>query len=307
MEGATKTTQKEKPHFIGRVLSTNELWTLIPSWLAMLWLAAKAQWFWRSRPDLSFGWIVLLLCIYLFWEAWEKRPSVAPRPSLWSIPVTVLGIGMLFLMEMYQAALGMSPAVVMGVAVGAMLLIGGNLLFVYGWRGVRHFGFPYAFLLIALPLPSFLHGPIVNGLQNLVTHTATEILNLFGVPAQRAGSLIELPVGTVGVNEACSGIRSLQSTLMATLFISYLYLNRFWFRATLVASGVVLAFIGNLTRTLFLCSAALKKGIEEVNVVHDAAGWSIFAFTVAGVALLAWGFHTMERKLKESPSAHGPA
>lgn len=263
-----------------------EYFLLLPSWLAMFWLASKAQWFWRQRPDLQFGWVVLILCIFLFLEAWDKRPL--PKFNWISLPITFLGITLLFLMQIYQAALGMNAAMVMGVALGTLLVVAGNLLYVYGLKGLIHFIFPYAFILIALPLPGFIHGPLVNGLQVLVSNMAAELLNLFGVPAIRTGSLIELPVGVVGIAEACSGIRSLQSTLMVALFISYMSLRKMSLRIILVGLGVAFAIFGNLVRTLYLCIIALKKGVEAVNVVHDSAGWSILAFTTAGIIMVAW-------------------
>ncbi|MCD6339384.1 MAG: exosortase/archaeosortase family protein [Verrucomicrobia bacterium] len=269
---------------------------LTPSWLAMLWLAAKAQWFWRTRPDLSFGWVVLLLCGYLFWEAWEKRPAPASKSPWWGALLAAAGAAMLFLMQIYQAALGMNAACVNGVAAGAMLIVCGNLGFVYGWRGLWHFLFPYAFLLVALPMPSFLNGPLVHGLQRWVTTITVEFLNLIGVPAVHSGTLIELPVGAVGVNEACSGIRSLQSTVMATLFIGYVSFRRNWMRLALVLVGMGLAVLGNLIRAVFLSLSAMRGGIKAVNEVHDAAGWSILLFTLIGVALLAWGFGKLEKR-----------
>ncbi len=56
---------------------------LAPAFLAMAWLVSRAQWFWSNNPDLQFGWVVLLLCAYLFWEAWEKRPQGHWKPRRW--------------------------------------------------------------------------------------------------------------------------------------------------------------------------------------------------------------------------------
>ena len=57
---------------------------LFPSWLALAWLVSKAKWFWTHNPELQFGWVMLLLCGYLLWEAWEIRPQ-----PLWSLDVSV--------------------------------------------------------------------------------------------------------------------------------------------------------------------------------------------------------------------------
>jgi exosortase len=261
---------------------------LTPSWLVMAWLASKAQWFWNHRPDLQFGWVVLCLSAYLIWESWEAKPPIKPRGTFSIALLSGLGLAMLFLVQLYHAAFGMMAAQVCGLALGAMLLISANLLYVFGPIGWRHFIFGFAFLLIALPMPSAVYQPIVSGLQAKVARINVEILNLLGIPAQRIGSLIQLQNCTVGVDEACSGIRSLQSTLMATLFIGYLSLKSRLLQFILLVGGVLLAIGGNIIRSLFLSYTASAKGIDATKTFHDTAGWSILAFTAAGVIFLSW-------------------
>src|SRR5205807_76398 len=125
------------------------------------------------------------------------------------------------------------------------LFVIGNLGYVFGAPGIGHFGFAFCFILIALPMPTVLHNWVVGGLQSKIAVLNVQILNLIGIPAQRVGSLIRLPSCTVGIDEACSGIRSLQSTVMATLFIGHLTLRRGGLKMFLVLSGVLLAVIVN--------------------------------------------------------------
>jgi exosortase len=155
-------------------------------------------------------------------------------------------------------------------------------------------------------MPSVVHNLVVGGLQSKIAFLNVEILNLIGVPAQRVGSLIRLPSCTVGVDEACSGIRSLQSTLMATLFIGYLTLRRWSLKGLLVLAGIGLAIFGNLVRSLFLSYTANAKGLSAVQQVHDTAGWSILLFTATGVALLAWAFTRLETTLRRRGQPAAP-
>lgn len=276
---------------------------LLPSLLAMAWLIARAQWFWTNNPELNFGWVVVLLCAYLFYEAWETRPPVDWKVRWWALPFCLGGLGLLFLMQIYQAAMGTNAASTVGLALGVMLVAFSNLGFVFGWKGIRAFGMAYAFLLVAMPMPSAVHGPLVGGLQELVATINTEVLNLLGIPAERVGSLIHLPAGTVGIDEACSGIRSLQSTIMATIFIGYLTLKRVSWQVVLFVSGVGLAVFGNLIRSLYLSLTANARGVEAIEEVHDAAGWSILIFTTGGVILISW----LLNRLQKSVLAPSPA
>ncbi|MBI4326079.1 MAG: exosortase/archaeosortase family protein [Chloroflexi bacterium] len=273
------------------------LLALLPSWLAMAWLISKAQWFWNNRPDLQFGWVVLMLSAYLIWDAWEQRPLPTSRWNWASALLGLSGLALLFLVQIYQAAFGMMAASLLALALGVMLLVAANLSYVFGWSGLRHFAFGFGFLLIALPMPTALYNPIVSGLQSKVAAINVEVLNIIGIPAQQVGSLIHLPNGTVGIDEACSGIRSLQSTIMATLFIGYLTLRNKALQIALFVVGMLLAITGNVIRSFFLSYMANEQGLASINTVHDAAGWSILAFTAVGVMILSWFFARLEKQL----------
>jgi exosortase len=226
---------------------------------------------------------------------------------------TVLGVGslfvtasLLFLVQIYQAAFGTNAASTVGLGMTLLWLSVANISYVFGGQGVKHFGFAFAFLLIALPMPSAVHNLIVGGLQSQIAAVNVEILNLVGIPAQRMGSLIRLPNCTVGIDEACSGIRSLQSAMMATLFIGYLALQRKSLRAVLVLSGLGLALVGNLIRSFFLSCMANSQGLEALSRAHDTAGWSILAFTAVGVGVAAWLFSRLEKVARNETPTTAP-
>ena len=275
--------------------------SLLPSGIAIAWLVSKTQWFWMHRPDLQFGWIVLMLCGYLFWEAWERKPDLCDRWTLSTLVLAAGGLGLLFVVQMYQAAFGLNSASLAGLACGIMALIAANLHYLFGWVGIRHFAFTFAFLLVALPMPSAIQNPLVGGLQSSVAFLNVEILRLLGIPAQQIGSVIKLPGCIVGVDEACSGIRSLQSTIMATLFIGYLTLRRASLKILLLLAGIGLAVIGNVGRSLFLSYTANQKGLQALEAFHDPAGWSILTFTAAGVILVTWLLNRAESAIQARP------
>jgi exosortase len=276
---------------------------LLPSFLAMAWFVSKARWFWNHRPDLQFGWGLLVICAFLFWTAWESRPAMRCRWTVSGLLAGLLGTGLLFLNQIYQAAFGMMAASMMGLAVAVMLIVGANLCYVFGRAGIGHFGFSFGFLLISLPLPSVLQNPIVSNLQSAIAGINVGVLNLAGVPAQKVGSLIQLSQCTVGIDEACSGIRSLQSSLMVSVFVAHQYLRRRWLQFALLVTGVGWAMFGNIIRSLFLSFKANQLGVSAIETYHDAAGWSILAFTFAGVALAAWGFKRLEQNLNRKGDA----
>jgi exosortase len=279
---------------------------LMPSFIAMAWLVSRAKWFWTNNPDLQFGWVVALLCGYLFWEAWEARPAVDTRLRWWTITVAGVSATFLLIVQSYWAVFGTHASTMMGLAMGILGLCMANVGLVFGWPGIRRFAIAYLFILVAMPLPGAVHSLVVGGLQSKVAWVNTEVLNLLGIPATQVGSLIHLPSGTVGVDEACSGIRSLQSTVMATLFIGYLTLRHVSMQILLLVCGIGLAIFGNLVRSLYLSLTANAKGVEAIAGVHDAAGWSILAFTAVGVILISWFFNKIERRVNALQTPEAP-
>jgi exosortase len=277
-----------------------------PGLIALAWLVSKLRWVWNSQPEMQFGWIVLMLSAFLVWDNWERRPVAVLQPTLLNTLVAVAGLVELGLVQVYQAAFGTNAASLCGHAVGVLLIAGANLHLLLGAAGLWTFGFPLVFLLVALPLPSVIQGPLTGGLQGLVASVNVEVLNLAGVPAERTGSLIRLPGGTVGVNEACSGIRSLQSSIMATLFIGYLSLRSNFLRALLFVGGIATAVFGNILRSLYLSFTAQNRGVAAVDEVHDAAGWSILVFTAVGVGLLAWFLSGVEKRSDTAAAEEDP-
>lgn len=271
---------------------------LAPAWLAVAWLASKASWFWNHHPDMAFGWVVLLLSAFLFWERWDRRPCPKMRFSWLVAAFAISGLAIVVFAQLAEAAFGLVASTLLLLSFGALLIVAANLHYLMGSPGVRNFAFPFLFLLVALPLPSGIYAGIVSSLQSWVAGLNVEILNLLGIPAERTGSLIRLATGAVGVDEACSGIRSLQSMVMATLFVGATALHSFFARAFLFLSGLVLAFLGNVLRSLFLSITANARGPEAVASMHDPAGWSVLAFAAAGLILVAWMLTKAEKAFR---------
>jgi len=271
------------------------LLALLPSGLVLVWLVSRARWFWGRNPELQFGWIVLALCVFLLWEAWLQRPTARFRWTASGATLCVAGALVLFAAQLYQAAFGVTTEGMSTLGLGAMLFIAGNVKYVFGWEGMKRFAFGFAFFFLALPIPDTIYYPLVNSLQSKVAAINVELLNLLGIPAGRAGNAIRLPNCVVGIDEACSGIRSLQSAVMATLFIGYVTLKTRGSQIALFTAGLAFALVGNLVRSFFLSCVANARGAQAIDSFHDAAGWSILLFTAGGVALTAWWLGKLEK------------
>jgi exosortase/archaeosortase family protein len=154
---------------------------------------------------------------------------------------------------------------------------------------VSDFVFPICFFLVAVPWPSGIEGTLIQGLTRIDTGLTTELLGWIGIPAMPHGNVIEVATGVVGIDEACSGIRSFQATLMISLFLGELYSLGRLRRVVCVFAGFALSFIFNLARMSLLVWVAARKGVAAIASWHDPAGVTILVacfFCLWGLGVL---------------------
>jgi len=95
--------------------------------------------------------------------------------------------------------------------------------------------------LVAVPWPTVVESPLVRALTSIQHGNDRGIARWVGIPASSAPMSSKIATGVVGIDEACSGIRSLQATLMLSLFFGQLYRLPLVRRPTLLLTGFVLA------------------------------------------------------------------
>src|SRR5207237_809369 len=144
-----------------------------------------------------------------------------------------------------------------------------------------------AFIFVAVPWVSAVEQPIVQGLMRGIAGAAAETISLFGVPAEVQGNLIRLSNGVVGVNEACSGVRSLQTSIMIGLLFGELKRLTVLRRIALVGIAIAIALVANFVRALFLVAIAARENLAAVGKWHAVAGYAIIVVVFAGTMWLA--------------------
>jgi exosortase len=266
--------------------------------LLLLWAYAvyRLGTLWHSNEDYTYGWFVPLLCLCLFWERWQHRPAKetieASTGTLilgGALALTLLPSCLFLEVIPYWRFAGWAFAgAILGITFCVLYLIGGR-----GW--VHHFAFPLLFFLIAVPWPSRIEEPLITKLSHLNAAVSTWAANWLGTPAIRKGVVIQTGAGMVGVDEACSGIRSFQAAVMVALFLGELFRYAFFRRIFFLLSGVALAFACNVVRTTYLVRVCDLKGKSAVNMAHDPAGFTILGITLAGLLVLAWFFRPRNR------------
>ncbi|HTL68237.1 MAG TPA: exosortase/archaeosortase family protein [Lacunisphaera sp.] len=266
---------------------------------------------WRNNPDLSHGFFAPFVFVLLVWESRRLGPLRWLRPAPWRLPVlaTALASGFaLFAMAgLIAASLAWSHALVLfllGAALAAFLFSGlllladdSERLVPFNWVSLTAI---LLFVLVA-PLPSGTYARITLALQHWVTGSVMDTLHLIGIPARQHGNVIELARTTVGVEEACSGIRSLLSCIYAGFFFAAWQVRRPARRAVLILAAPLLALAMNFVRSLLL-TLLVNAGTDIAGFWHDATGYAILGVT----ALVLGGLAMLMETAPAPPTPDGP-
>jgi len=253
-------------------------------------IAAPLLWhlscYWQIDPQYRYGWIVPLLSIYLAWRRWPSRPAVAPALK----GTTACLVAALFLLSLVWLVREATPDWSVVSWILAMLTVGSLFLLVTSAGGLctaRHFLFPICFILIAVPWPHSVEFAITQNLMRFVASAAAECANWAGIAALPEGNLIRLTQGYVGIDEACSGIRSLQAVLMASLFLGELQRYPVFKRGLLILLGSAIAVVCNVARTFALVLIVSWRGEGTLNAWHDPMGLGVLITAFALLGLIA--------------------
>jgi exosortase len=291
--------------------------------LAALWfgLCRELSGEWSVNEQYNFGWFVPFFALYLFWLRWQDRPpaKISNRQSPaepWerrdrrqrregsgerargasefqiansaALAMAIAALLLLLPVSLFEIA---NPEWRLLAWIHALAVVTLTLLLLW-WAGgkawLRHFAFPVAFIFIAVPWPTALETSVIQGLMRVVARVAAETAMLLGTPAQVEGNLIRVTNGLVGVNEACSGIRSLQTSLMIGLLFGELKRLSLLRRLALVVCAIVIALLANFLRAVFLVQVAATENLSEVNRWHDTAGYSIIALVFVTTIAIAY-------------------
>ncbi len=269
--------------------------------LAWLELAWRLHFEWSINPQYSYGWTVPFLTVYIFWRRWQKAP-ITTHPGSRFLPIVAFIGGALLLppIRLIEEANPDWRLMTWGMAAAVILITASAIYLAGGPPWLRHFAFPILFFLVAVPWPTQLEQTVIQGLMRADTAINVEVLNIIGIPALQLGNVIEIGRGYVGIDEACTGIRSLQATFMVSLFLGELYEFTASRRFVLVVVGAILAFLCNLARTFLLVWLGARNGVEDIKKWHDPAGFSILIVCL----FVLWGLSMILRgKTAASPGA----
>jgi exosortase len=268
-----------------------------PAWPFLLWFWLCLACFptWSNHPDYGHGFFIPLLALFFLHERWHPGLSPAPLsspPNSSSLPHLLgLFLPVILLVELIRLApmpWRLPLWLIYGIATGASLLITHHAK---GWSGVKSVSFPILLMTLAVPWPVALEVPLSHGLGRAIAWTSGELLQIGGIANQVGGRIIEVARGTLGVEEACSGVRSLHTGIAFALAIGEWHRLRWGRRLGLLGLAVAGAFVINTFRTTFLAAGVARKGPSFLDTGHDAAAWAALVLLCGAL----WGISMLWR------------
>ena len=162
--------------------------------------------------------------------------------------------------------------------------------------------FPLLFFLVSVPWPTLIEYPLIQTLTRMDVSATCDLVGWFGIPAVPHGNVIEVATGMVGIDEACSGIRSFQASLMISLFLGEYYSLVRLRRVLCVLAGFALALLLNLARLSVLAWVAASQGVPAIAKWHDPTGVII----LLSCFFALWGIGLWLAPKKQKPEVTSP-
>jgi exosortase len=219
------------------------------------------------------------LALYIAYQRREttlSEPAESDSRGLW-----LVGLACLFLL------CGNLAAEFFLSRISFVVLLAGLTWTFWGWSRFRTLLFPLILLGTMVPFPAIAFTSIAAPLQLMASSVATSLAQLLGVSVFRDGNIIHLANTSLGVAEACSGLNSLSSLMVASLLLGFLENASILGRALLFALSIPLAIAVNVVRVTGTAVLADYQPAFAMGFYHMFSGWLVFVMGFATLWLIA--------------------
>jgi exosortase len=236
---------------------------VFPVWLEDLW----------NDPNYSHVFIVPIISGFVIWQRRQVLAALPIQGSWRGVPLILAGVAALIAGDIGSESFLMRSSLI--------VIVAGLVLFHFGSPMLRALAFPLGFFLFMVPMPAIFFYATTARLQNIAAESGAWALDLLGVPILLDGNVIHLSRLTLGVTEACSGIRSLITLVALGVAWAYLMLPRFWMQVVMVASVLPITIASNAGRIVMTGLVARWFGIEYAEgFFHYVSGWLVFVLAL---------------------------
>jgi len=221
---------------------------------------------WATNASYSHGYLVPLFAVFLLWFRRGHLDAANLHPSFLGLLLLAFGLG-IRLAGTYFFYAWLDPLSLIPTVAGLFLMMG-------GWSALRWAWPACLFLFFMVPLPYSVSYMMSGPLQRLATIWSTFLMQMLGMPAIAEGNTILVNDDSIGVVEACSGLRMLMVFFALSSGVA-LIIQRSWLeKAILVFSAIPIALAVNILR-ITATGILYEMGNSEAahTFFHDVAGW----------------------------------
>jgi exosortase len=234
---------------------------------------------WWTDPNFSHGFFVPMFSAFVIWQERSHLATLRLSPSWWGL--LFLGLGLCVLI------VGQMGAELFLTRLSLLIVLGSLIVLFLGRRIFRALLFPWAFLLLMIPIPAIVFNQVTFPLQLQASKVASTTLPWMGVPVLREGNVIILPAMALEVAEACSGIRSLMSLATLAVIYGYLMERTVAMRVLLALAAIPIAVAANSLRIVGTGLLVQYWDPEKAEgFFHEFSGWLIFVVSLVMLYLL---------------------
>lgn len=274
------------------LLSDHSGWILkLAGFLAVLICLLASYWnptlkdlwrMWMGSDEFSSGLLVPFLAVYIFLARRKEFFECRVQPALfWGLCAFGFAQALRFcgLSLMFSSAENLSLV----ITVCAIVLL------LFGWRFIWRIWPVLLFLFLMLPLPNRVQGWVTQPLQSWATTSAVGGLETIGYEVIQQGNTIILNDTSVGVAEACSGLRMLTAFIVISALIVLLVERRWWQKMIVLASSIPVAFLCNTIRLIITAIAFTYLDTQQwEKAFHDFGGLAMMPLALGIIVAEFW-------------------
>jgi len=279
-------------HFLGNTTDLKTYGRSALLWMIRRWQDTGVQF--GGVADYSFAWLIPPMSLFALWM--NRKSILLAEKSVSRMGLALL-VAALFLH--WFGARAQHPRLSLFSLIGILWTVP---FYLFGWGVAKYLMFPCAYLIFCIPL-NFLDD-LSHPLRILSTSGAVILLNGIGIDVMQLGTEIRSlgwdPTSgggfRFGVDDPCSGLRSLLALTALTAAYAYLTQKTTLKKWILFLAAFPLAVIGNMVRVVSIALVAGTFGQRYAMVYHDFSGFIVF---IVAIGLMVALGNFLERDFAE--------
>lgn len=277
-------------------------------WLLSIWIALSSLLFLRpvialvrlslSQDDASHHLIIPFIAVAVSYLERQKVFKIISTDRMLAGTFSLLA-GLLVLVSFLlgNSAFGLQ----LSASILALILLWvSGFSFLFGRAALKAAHFPFLFLLLMVPIPTFALDRVIHVLQEGSAWITGVMFDLLGVPALREGLVFHLAKVNIEIAKECSGIRSSMALFILALLVAHFELRSLKNKVVFIMIGLFMMILKNGVRIATLTLLAVYVDPDFLfGRLHHQGGVVFFVLTL----LLLWPLLVYLRRIESNKRA----